>query len=85
MAALGIPKKGGDVTLLWIINAHHECVKFRMPKSAGGQGWLEVLNTECLEAGKRNKDIRCKFGAAHEMPGRSLVLFKLMGTSKNTP
>jgi glycogen operon protein len=70
----GIPKKGGDVTLLLIVNAHHDCAKFRMSKSAGGQGWLEVLNTECMDADKRSKDIRCKFGEIHEVPGRSLIL-----------
>jgi isoamylase len=73
----GIPKKGGDVTLLLIANAHHECVKFRMPKSAGAHGWLELLNTE-FPGELDGKDIRYKFGEAHEVPGRSLLLFKLV-------
>jgi isoamylase len=67
------------VTLLLIANAHHECVKFRMPQSAGGQGWLQLLNTDQPDADEvGNKESRRKFGETHEVTGRSLLLFKLV-------
>jgi isoamylase len=75
----GIPKKGGDVTLLLIVNAHHDRIKFKMPQSAGGHGWLQLLNTDQPDADTvGSKEIRRKFGETHEVAARSLLLFKLV-------
>jgi isoamylase len=75
----GIPKKGGDVTLLLIVNAHHDRVKFKMPQGAGGHGWLQLLNTDQPDTHEvGSKETRRKFGETPELAGRSLLLFKLM-------
>jgi isoamylase len=39
----GIRKRGTDVTLYLVLNAHHDVVKFTLPKSIGGRG-LDFAN-----------------------------------------
>src|SRR5262249_11144898 len=41
----GIRRKGQDHTLLLVVNAHHDVVRFRLPKVPGGTGWECLVDT----------------------------------------
>src|SRR5258705_10381059 len=42
----GIRKRGTDLTLLLIVNAHHEAVVFKLPTVLGGGHWRPLLHTK---------------------------------------
>jgi isoamylase len=68
----GIKRLGGDVTLLIVFNAHHDVVKFKLPRSADSSGWKRIVDTNdpTLPAQK------FKIGAVYEVTARSLLLFE---------
>jgi isoamylase len=68
----GIRRKGSDVTLLLIANAHHEAVKFKMPLSTGGHCGEILFDTGLTVpfAGSPNATLNC--GVVREAAGRSL-------------
>ena len=70
----GIRKRGTDLTLLLIVNAHHEAVVFKLPTVVGGRDWRRLLDTNQPEPGRPKP-----FGFGHDyvVTGRSLLLFKL--------
>jgi glycogen operon protein len=69
----GIRRRGTDVTLYLVLNAHSDVVKFRLPKSVGGRGWILRVDTNLLDGNGRT----FRFGHEYEVTGRSLLLFEL--------
>ncbi len=43
--ATGIKRRGGDVTLLIVLNAHHDVVKFALPQCYDARGWKRLIDT----------------------------------------
>ena len=41
----GIKRQAGDASLLLIMNAYHDVVKFTLPELVGGSRWLSLLDT----------------------------------------
>ena len=41
----GIRKRGEDATLLIVVNAHHDLVKFALPPCFEGRGWARLIDT----------------------------------------
>jgi isoamylase len=73
----GIRRRGTDVTLYLILNAHDDVVKFTLPKSIGGRGWILKIDTNLLDG---NDSRTFRFGHQYEVTGRSLLLFELRRT-----
>jgi len=70
----GIRRRGNDVTLYLVLNAHDDVVKFTLPKTVGGRGWILRVDTNqpVIE-----KAPTFRFGHEYEVTGRSLLLFEL--------
>jgi isoamylase len=66
----GIGRKGSDVTLLLIANAHYEPVKFKIPPTTGGKQWDPILGTNKLMPGKGKPQTTLKCGDVAGVPGR---------------
>jgi glycogen operon protein len=73
----GIRRRGTDVTLYLVLNAHHDVVKFTLPKSVGGRGWILRVDTN-LSNGADGQTFR--FGHEYEVTSKSLLLFELRRT-----
>jgi isoamylase len=76
----GIRRRASDVTLLIVINAHHDVVKFTLPVFAGGDQWLSFIDTNDPDRGETSA---LKTGYEYEVTGRSLLLFAAL-TSGDT-
>ncbi len=72
----GIRKKGGDATLLLIVNSHFDIVNFQLPKSPYGKFWKLLVDTN-LDEGVIASRPRFDLGAEYGVTGRSLLLFVL--------
>jgi isoamylase len=72
--ATGIRRPATDVTLLWILNAHHDVVVFTLPECAGGRHWSVVFDTNLVD---HTTDETFQIGDTYEVTGRSTVLFQL--------
>ncbi len=70
----GIRRRGTDVTLYLVLNAHTDVVMFTLPKTVGGRGWTLRVDTNQL-AGNEARTLR--FDHQYEVTGRSLLLFEL--------
>jgi glycogen operon protein len=70
----GIRRKGSDRTLLLVLNAHHDLVRFKLVDVPGGKGWHCLIDTN--QPGLDETPI-FKFGTDYEVTGRSLLLFEL--------
>jgi glycogen operon protein len=68
----GIKRRASDVTLLIVVNAYHDMVKFTLPTFVGGDQWLTLIDTNDPE---RRESLTLKPGDAYEVTGRSLLLF----------
>ena len=68
----GIKRRSSDVTLLIVINAHHDVVKFTLPHFVGGDQWLTFIDTNDPERGGTSP---LKTGDEYVVAGRSLLLF----------
>ncbi|HTW86442.1 MAG TPA: glycogen debranching protein GlgX [Candidatus Binataceae bacterium] len=68
----GIKRRASDVTLLIVMNAHHDVVKFTLPVFAGGDQWLNFIDTNDPDRGETST---LKSGYEYEVTGRSLLLF----------
>lgn len=81
----GIRRRGGEATLLLIVNAHHDVVNFMLPNVTGGQDWVRLLNTN-LGAGDEDWDDSptFTFEQRYTVTGRSLLLLLLRPTKKGT-
>lgn len=70
----GIRRKGEDVTLLLIVNAHNDAVNFMLPEVAQGTAWNCRLDTN--RPGLRGDDIH-PFNSDFLVTGHSLLLMEL--------
>ncbi len=43
--ATGIRRPAGDATLLWVLNAHHDTVRFTLPVISGGKRWATLFDS----------------------------------------
>jgi isoamylase len=68
----GIKRRASDVTLLIVVNAYHDVVKFTLPEFVDGEQWLTLIDTNDPERGETSA---LKTGDAYEVTGRSLLLF----------
>ena len=70
----GIVRPAMDVTVLLVLNAHHDVVHFTLPAVTGGTAWRCLLDTNVdAVAPVETFDI----GAEYVVTGRSLLLFAL--------
>jgi glycogen operon protein len=70
----GIRKRGTDVTLLLLLNAHDDVVKCKLPEVVGGKGWMCLIDTNQPDLDPPGQS---EFGAEYPVAARSLVLFQL--------
>jgi isoamylase len=75
----GVRRRGTDVTLYLILNAHHDVVKFTLPKTVGGRGWILRVDTNLPDIEEART---FRFGHEYEVTGRSLLLFELRRTGQ---
>ncbi len=76
--ATGIKRPSMDATVLLVLNAYHDVVKFKLPEVAGGQAWRCLLDTNVPD---RSETPRFQTGDEYEITGRSLLLFALAARS----
>ncbi|WP_233580934.1 glycogen debranching protein GlgX [Acidipila sp. EB88] len=70
----GIQKRGGDATLLLVINEHSDLVQFTLPESYGGEEWALLIDTNLEENGASGS---FKTGEAYGVTARSVLLLAL--------
>jgi glycogen operon protein len=79
----GIPQRGGEATLLLIVNAHHDVVVFKLPDVPGGRDWIRLIDTNLPQDDEDSEDpARFPFGHEYEVTGRSLLLYLLRPARK---
>jgi len=67
----GIRQRGKDATLLWVLNAHHDVVRFTLPPADGAR-WSLLLDSNRPDA----PAARFEGGAVYEVTARSLLLLE---------
>ena len=70
----GIKRAASDPTLLLVMNAYHEVVKFRIPEVAGGSRWRCFVDTNDPE---REELSLFRTNDTYDVAGRSLLIFAL--------
>ena len=70
--ATGIKKRGSDVTLLLVFNAHHDVVKFTLPRCYDAGGWKRLIDTNDPDLPEQMFKIRARY----LVTARSLLLFE---------
>ena len=70
--ATGIKRQAGDASLLLVMNAYHDVVKFTLPELVGGSRWLCMLDTNQPE---RSDTPAFDVGQPYDVTGRSFLLF----------
>jgi isoamylase len=70
----GLRRRGTDKTLLLILNAYHDVVKFKLPEVSEGQRWLCLVDTNQPDM---DDEPAFDIGAEYDVTGRSLLLFEL--------
>jgi isoamylase len=70
----GIRRRGTDVTLLLLFNAHHDVVRFTLPEVVGGRGWHCLVDTNQPDL---DEPVPFPFGKEYDVTGRSVLLFEL--------
>lgn len=70
----GLCQPGKDVTVLVLINGHHEPVQFTLPTCVGASEWSLILDTNLPEG---PQDQTFKMGEQYLLTDRSLVLLVL--------
>ncbi|MBL8639501.1 MAG: glycogen debranching protein GlgX [Alphaproteobacteria bacterium] len=76
----GIHRKGKEVTLLIILNAHHDLVKFTMPPCMGGDVWKRIFDTNILadsDSDSIKEQYSIHVGDIYDVTGRSVLVFAL--------
>ena len=70
----GVRRKGGDATLLLILNAHDDVVNFHLPEVTQGVHWRCLLDTHRpkLREGEEHD-----LGSEFLVTNRSVLLFEL--------
>ena len=79
--ATGIKRPSMDATVLLVLNAYHDVVKFTLPEVVGGQTWRCLLDTNVPD---RTGTPRFQSGDEYEVTGRSLLLFALQPDSAHS-
>jgi isoamylase len=74
--ATGIRKKGSDLTLLLMFNAHHAPVVFTFPE-VSGRVWKLLVETSDID----RQHPHLEFAATHELEGRSFALWEIRSLS----
>jgi glycogen operon protein len=69
----GIKLRGEDETLLVVMNAHHDVVKFKLPEVPEGRRWARLLDTNDPKLHRE----AYAFGVEYLVTARSLLLFLL--------
>ncbi len=75
----GIRQRGGDATLLLIVNAHHDVVIFTLPTAPDGRTWKRLIDTNVP------RDVTLPtfdVGTPYDVTGRSLLLFVLEAATR---
>ncbi len=72
----GIRQRGEDATLLLVLNAYHDVVKFTLPEFSGGSEWELLIDTN------EGKEASFAVGSSYMATGRSLLLFALRPESR---
>ncbi|HWI14240.1 MAG TPA: glycogen debranching enzyme GlgX, partial [Burkholderiales bacterium] len=70
----GVKRRGSDATILLVLNAHHDLVRFTLPACNGGGTWKLLVDTNVTE---NTKEPAFECGHAYEVTARSLLLFVL--------
>jgi glycogen operon protein len=70
--ATGIKRRGADVSLLIVFNAHHDTIRFTLPRCCGTQGWKRLFDTADPQLAATQADI----GAVYDVSARSVLLFE---------
>ena len=78
----GLRRRGTDKTLLIVLNAYHDVVKFKLPQVAEGQHWSCLIDTNQPDPEETET---FNMGAEYEVTGRSLLLFELIRPRMNKP
>jgi isoamylase len=74
----GIPRRGSEATLLFVVNAHHDVVAFTLPEVTGGRDWRRLIDTNLPDEDEDPEEpVRFAFWQRYEVTGRSLLLFLL--------
>ena len=74
----GVQRRGTDVTMLIVMNAHHDVVQFTLPDCTGGKSWELVLDSNDPKLGTEEAAAeRFAIGETYDVTGTSLVLFAL--------
>jgi glycogen operon protein len=68
----GIKRQAGDASLLLVMNAYHDVVKFTLPALLGGSRWLCMLDTNQPE---RSDSPAFNVGEIYDVTARSFLLF----------
>jgi glycogen operon protein len=72
--ATGIKQRGADVTVLLVLNAHHDVVQFTLPEAADAAGWKLLFDTNIPDA---EKPEQFPIGATYDVTCRSFLAFEL--------
>ncbi|HEY0439842.1 MAG TPA: glycogen debranching protein GlgX [Xanthobacteraceae bacterium] len=70
----GIRRRGTDATLLLVVNAYHDVVRFTLPEVTGGERWICLVDTNRPDL---EDPMTFAIGKEYEVTGRSLLLFEL--------
>ncbi|HVJ54900.1 MAG TPA: glycogen debranching protein GlgX [Aliidongia sp.] len=71
--ATGIRQRGQDATMLMILNAHHDMVRFTLPECVGGRRWSLLIDTNIPDGEGESFET----GDSYDVTARSLLLFGL--------
>ncbi len=78
----GVKRRGGDRTVLWIVNASHTVVKFKLPEVTDGMIWRLLVDTNQPEL---EEALLFEFADTYEVTARSTLLFELMHFGAKNP
>jgi isoamylase len=78
----GIRRRGTDLTLLLIVNAHSDVVKCKLPEVIGGQSWMCLVDTNQPEL---DTPPEFRFGKEYTVTAHSLLLFQLKPEKQQRP
>ena len=70
----GISRRGEDATLLMVLNAYNDLVKFTLPETVGGREWSLLVDTNLAEISETSNFVS---GDSYSATGRSVLLFAL--------
>ena len=78
----GIRRRGTDVTLLMIMNAHNDVVKCTLPEVVGGEAWMCHIDTNQPDL---DTPTEFGFGKVYTVTAHSMLLFQLKPAKQPKP